>query len=126
MRRFFTRGDIILTGTLTLLALASFGGVRLADFSGTHVVVTVDGSRVLELPLDRDARMPVRGPLGDTVIRVEDGFARIEDSPCPDKLCMHMGRIRRVGETLICVPNRVCVTIRGNGGGKQQFDGVSE
>ena len=125
MRRYFTHGDIALIAALLLLSFASLGGMRLADFSGTHVAVSVDGRRMLELPLGRDARTLVRGPLGETGIIIEDGTARIGSSPCPDGLCMHMGRIRHTGETLICVPNRVFVTVRGGRDGVQ-FDGVAE
>lgn len=126
MRRFFTRGDIVLVGFLTLLSLASLGGVRSLGFSGNHAVVEVDGRRVLEVPLDNPQTTTVSGPLGETVIEVTGGTVRILSSPCPHGHCMHMGRIRYVGEILVCVPNRVFVTVRGNRGGDRVFDGISE
>ncbi len=126
MRRYFTRGDIVLVSFLSLLSLASLGGVRSLGLSGNHAVVEVDGQHVLELSLDRPAITPVQGPLGETVIEVSGGTVRILSSPCPHDHCIHMGRIRHVGEILVCVPNRVFVTVRGDGGGERVFDGVSE
>jgi hypothetical protein len=126
MRRFFTRGDIILIIILLLLSVGSLGALRGDGFAGNHAVVEVNGKRTLELPLDRDTMTTVDGPLGKTTISVHDGSVEITDSPCPRGLCKHMGHIRCVGEVLVCVPNRVFVTIIGDRGGENKFDGVSE
>jgi hypothetical protein len=135
MGRYITRGDAALIAALTVISLAGFGSARLAGFSGNHAVVEVEGRRVLELPLDRDVASSVDGPLGETVIEVRDRAVSITRSPCPRGYCMHMGRIRYPGEILVCVPNRVCVRIRGNGERKRflvpakrqrSFDGVTE
>lgn len=126
MKRFFTRGDIILIAILLLLSVGSLSALHGSGFAGNHAIVEVNGKRVLELPLDRDERTTVDGPLGKTTIAVHDGTVEIADSPCPRGLCKHMGHIRCVGEVLVCVPNRVFVTITGNKGGENKFDGVSE
>lgn len=34
---------------------------------------------------------------------------------CPDQICVHQTPISHVGETIICLPNRVAVTIVGDG-----------
>ena len=83
MKRYCTRGDIILIAALLAVSLLSIGGIRLLGVSGKHAVVEVDNRRVLELPLDRDVVTTVRGPLGDTVIKVEKGAVSIPESPCP-------------------------------------------
>lgn len=111
---------------LLALSLVSLGAIRGAGLTGNHAVVEVNGKRVLELPLDREARTTVDGPLGKSTIAVHDGAVEIAGSPCPRGLCMHMGHIRYVGEVLVCVPNRVFVTITGDRGGEKTFDGVSE
>jgi hypothetical protein len=116
----------MLIALLTAVSLAGFGGVRLAGFSANHAVVEVEGRRVLELPLDCDTITSVDGPLGKTTIEVRNRTVSIIESPCPRGFCMHMGRIRYPGEILVCVPNRVCVSIRGNGEKRRSFDGVSE
>ena len=126
MKRYCTRGDIILIAALLAVSLLSIGGIRLLGVSGKHAVVDVDNRRVLELPLDRDVVTTVRGPLGDTVIKVEKGAVSIPESPCPRGYCMHMGHIRQVGEILVCVPNHVIVRIRGGANSGTAFDGIVE
>ena len=126
MKRYFTRGDIILIAALLAVSLLSIGGIRLLGVSGKHAVVDVDNRRVLELPLDRDVVTTVRGPLGDTVIKVEKGAVSIPESPCPRGYCMHMGHIRQAGEILVCAPNHVIVKISGGSNDGTAFDGIVE
>lgn len=123
--RHVTKGDAILIAALLLLSLFGFFIAGHWGMGGKHVVVEVNGRRQLELPLGSDARESVKGPLGETVIVVEKGDVHIESSPCPNKHCVHMGSISRRGEILVCVPNRVVVSIKG-GNGHDELDGVTQ
>ena len=53
-------------------------------------------------------------PLGDERT-LNDGYASIVDSDCPNGTCMHSS-ISRYPQTVVCLPNRVTVSIEGNGG----------
>ncbi len=64
----------------------------------------------------------VEGPLGITTVIIQNGEAWVEDSPCKDKICIKMGRIRRAGEEAVCIPNRVVVQMKG---AKSFIDGVA-
>jgi len=123
VRRYVTRADVVLIVTLLLVSGVTLGYLTRFGFAGKHTVVEVDGHRVLELPLDRDVTTSVHGPLGETVIAVEDGTVRIVSSPCPHGYCVRMGRLRFAGETAVCVPNHVIVTITG---GSRGYDGVTQ
>ena len=123
--KYFTRGDIILIAGLLIVSAASIVGIRQYGLNGRHAVVEVEGKRVMELSLDRDVTTTVTGPLGETVIVVENGTVRIVNSPCPLHYCIRMGRIRYGGEIIACVPNRVLINIKG-GNKKGTFDGVTQ
>jgi len=62
-------------------------------------------------PLDPDRTITIPGPLGPTIIRIEDGSARIINSPCPNKTCTVARPITRPGEWKACLPNQVIVRI---------------
>ena len=47
---------------------------------------------------------------GDMVIRIRDGIVKIVEETCPKHYCS-MGEISKPGQTLICAPNNVYVTI---------------
>ncbi|MBA7584171.1 hypothetical protein ES708_26124 [subsurface metagenome] len=110
---------------MLVLSIAGFVGVRNLSMNGRHVVVEVNGHRILELSLDRNVTTSVKGPLGETGIIVENGTARISTSPCPNKYCIRMGRLKHGGEIAVCVPNHVVLYIRG-GSEKDSFDGVTQ
>lgn len=78
-------------------------GVWVEVFSGQELVA--------RYVLDEDANFDVEGPLGKTGVRICSGRASIQYSPCPDKICMHMGSIGKEGGVLVCVPNRVVVQV---------------
>ena len=123
--KYFTKGDILLVAVLLIVSFASITGLRGLGSGNKHVVVEVDGQFVMELSLDKNVTESVRGPLGDTVIVIENGTARITESPCPHHYCARMGSISRRGEIIVCIPNRVLVSIRG-GNDEESVDGVTQ
>ena len=123
--RYFTKGDILLIIVLVILSAVSIAGIRNFHNGGKHLIVEVDGRHVMELSLDSNVTKTVKGPLGETVIIIENGTARIADSSCPHKYCIRMGNISRRSEIIVCVPNRVFLTIRG-GNEEESFDGVTQ
>ena len=48
-------------------------------------------------------------------VTVEDGRVYVSNTNCPDRLCMKMKHAENVGDSIICVPNKVSVRIVGNG-----------
>ena len=108
------RGDLVVIALCAALVAAS--AALLAPPGGiahTALVETADGRRSA-LPLDRDARLAVRGRRGTSVVEVRDGRARFLDSDCPQKLCVRAGWLARAGETAACVPNGVSLTLVGD------------
>lgn len=99
-----------------LISLIAIGGFSLYAYTGRagagEVVIEASGSQWI-YPLQSDRRETVRGPLGETVVAIQDGSARVVDSPCPDKLCVQMPAISRPGQWIACLPNRVFVRVRG-------------
>jgi hypothetical protein len=47
------------------------------------------------------------------VINISDGYARIAEADCPDKLCVKDGMISKPGQSLVCLPNKVVVEVKG-------------
>jgi hypothetical protein len=73
------------------------------------VRIEVDGKPVYILPIDRNSAVSVKGPLGKTEIEIKDHKVRITESPCSNKLCIRQGWTQH--GTIICLPNRILVTI---------------
>ena len=56
--------------------------------------------------------MDIRGGVNKVVIN--DGKVSMTEADCPDELCVKTGKISRVGETIVCLPHRVVVEIKGS------------
>lgn len=82
---------------------------------GSYAEVTTDDGKYI-FPLSTDMEREFTGPVGVTVIRIEDGSVRIVYSDCPEKTCTRSA-ISHAPGTLVCLPNHVSVTITGEGDG---------
>ena len=122
MKQKTLKNDIVLILAL-LLALLAWGALRLTKKPGGEAVVTVDGVLVATLPLSIEARLPVGAERGFlNVVEVADGRVRVVDADCPDRLCVRQGWIRYDGESIVCLPHKLIVSIRGGG---QDLDAVA-
>jgi hypothetical protein len=106
------------------LSLAAVGASIFFAASGSagtpRLLVRTDAGEFV-YPLDKDARIEAKGPLGSTLIVIEGGKARIADSPCDNKLCIGMGAVEKKGQWASCLPNHVFLNVSG-GAGKEEVD----
>lgn len=112
------KNDILLIAALLVLAGAVFGLLRLTRARGGEAVVTVDGQTVAVLPLAADAALTVGEDRGfRNTVEVAGGRVRVTDADCPDRLCVRQGWISYDGESIVCLPHKLVVAVRGGEGG---------
>lgn len=108
--------DIILVGILLIVSLSVFLIYFLNRTEGSIVVVTVDNKVIGEYSLEVDGIYYLNG--GTNVLVIEDGCAYIREANCPGyQDCVETGKIRYVGEQIVCLPNMLRVEIVGEGDG---------
>ena len=118
-----SRGDIIIIISLLALAAVLFAfSLATGGREGAQAVVSVNGRTEAVLPLDKDAEYTVNAEGHTNVIRVEDGAVFMRLADCPDGYCIDQGAISKTGEMIVCLPNRVTVTIDGT---EEQLDAVA-
>ena len=107
------RNDIFLAAGLLLLggALALF--LWLTRQAGGTVSVRIDGKAVMELPLSEDAELVLGGGGHTNTLVIRDGKARVVEASCPDRICVRQGAIQYAGESIVCLPHRLVVTVEG-------------
>ena len=103
--------DIILIASILIIAIALFLVVELTKEEGAGVTVKVDGVKVAEYSLSKNGTYPLNG--GTNILVIENGKAYLSDANCPDKLCVHQGKISMTGETITCLPNKLTVSVFG-------------
>ena len=114
-------GDWLLILVSALLVGTSFplfwqGG--LAD----RAIVRQNGQVFADIDLRTRRQLEVPGPLGQTLIAIEPGRARVLSDPGPRQYCVRQGWLMRPGEIAICAPNRVSVQISGR---TKVYDSIS-
>lgn len=118
------RNDILLIAALLALSAGLWAYSLATRQAGGYAVVTIDGETVMELPLNADTSVVLgRGEHSNTLV-IEDGRAYISQATCPDHICIRQGRISYDGQTIVCLPNKLVVTIRG--GESPGTDAVSQ
>ncbi len=121
--KYLTPFDRKLLIVVTILVVLSFL-LLFRQSTGARVVVSSDDRIVFVAPLDKDRRVELDGPLGITVLQIENGAARIISSPCSQKICIGMGEARHTGDLLACVPNHLVISIEGDSDG-EEYDFIS-
>jgi hypothetical protein len=104
--------DLPLVLVLLLAAVASFCLVA-GGKPGERIVVEQHGKIIFQAPLDQPRTASFAGPLGETVLAIADGGARIVSSSCPHHICQAGGTIRHRGELIACIPNRLLLRVTG-------------
>jgi hypothetical protein len=114
-------GDCLLILLGLVLTLVSFplfwqGG------KGTRAVIRLDGKVFREARLDVAQEIRVPGALGETVIHVEKGRARVRSDPGPRQYCVRQGWLSAAGDMALCAPSRVSLSIEGD---KAPYDALN-
>ena len=82
--------------------------------AGDLVTVELDGEVYLELSLYDTGEYKI----ADTgnILVIEDGCAYMKEASCPDRTCVGVGRIFHSGASIVCLPNRITVTVGAGDG----------
>lgn len=108
------RNDVILIAIIIVVALLLGLYLQLFKPAGDTVEVTVDGKLYgrysLSEELTEDIHTNFDGQQLNRLI-IKDGKAYIGEASCPDGICAAHRPIYRDGESIICLPNRVVVTV---------------
>ena len=110
------KNDIILVCAILILALASFLIFRACAKEGGLVSITIDGELYKELPLDTDAVVEVvSGENGEykNTVTIKDGRVSISYANCPDGICESHRAIKHSGRTIVCLPHKLVVAVKG-------------
>lgn len=103
---------IICVAVIVIISYISYITVNLLrNGEADTVVIYVDGKIEKKLDLNKNQEYKVNVDNGYNIIRIKDKKVRIKESDCSNQTCVNMGTISKDGQTLICLPHKVEVTI---------------
>ena len=120
------KNDVILIAVLLVAAVLTAVGMRIWQMNNTkdtaNVVVTIDGEVYGTYPLSEDRTERIELPDGSyNILIISDGYADVTEASCPDQICVKHNHIRYSKESIVCLPNKVVVTVEG--GEENEIDG---
>ena len=113
------RADVIVIASLLLLSILILLVSDLTKKDGAYVEVEENGVVVGTYPLAVDSTYTLGG--GTNILTVKDGVAFMSYSSCPDHICENTGKVKHVGQTIVCLPNRLTVTVVGDSDNSVDF-----
>lgn len=119
-RKWLRSFDLVIIVFVLLIAALLFFFVRRGE-AGDTVRVFVDNDLYTTLSLsDPPKEHTVVTARGSLTLSVTDAGVAVTASDCPDDICVRTGRIARRGESIVCAPLGVSVTV-----GDAVLDGVT-
>lgn len=113
------KGDKLIILILVLCAAGWFGLNRMGkENDATKIVIEVEGKPYKTINMnalsDKSETMHIELPGGKYFdLAFDKTGAHVADVVCPDKLCQKTGKIQAVGQSIVCLPNKVVVIIEG-------------
>lgn len=110
VNKLFKPGDFLTLGVVAFF-IAWLCVALWKQGAGGTLVVRSKGAVVSELSLLRNRTLAIDGPLGATVVEVQNQRARIARDPSPKQYCVRQGWLQHAGEIALCLPNQVSIEI---------------
>ena len=103
--------DFILLIGILIVAFAAYLGIQMLSYQeAERVLVSVDGEVFGVYSLHDDQEIKIN----DTnILVIKGGEADMIHANCPDQICVDQVEISKTGETIVCLPNKVIVEVKG-------------
>lgn len=118
------KNDFYLIGGIVLFIAFSFLVMLIFRAEGSKVLITIDGVEHKTLNLNENTRYEIIHDGNRNVIEISDGYVRMVEASCPDKLCVKHNKIRYNIESITCLPNGVDIRIIG--GEESNLDAIAQ
>lgn len=110
-----TKAELILVIVLIAIAVCFYLYLNfLSPSKGAKVQILVDGEVTQEYDLFSSQKVAIETENGgQNMLVIDNGECYLDDANCPDKLCVKQGVISKSGQSIICLPHKVVITIEG-------------
>lgn len=105
--------DILLIGMLVITPILSLSSVWHQDQDKKEALI-YRNNKLLEVhDLSQDRVISISDKGIEMTIKIDGGRIRVLESNCPKHICVHIGWIAGSGQTIVCVPNKMLVEVKG-------------
>ena len=109
------KSDILLFAGILIIGIAAFVWNTAMMEQGVEVRV-VSGRGVYGIyELESDAEVIVTEGGRTNIIEVSNGTVKMQYADCPNGDCVKARAISKAGQSIVCLPNKIIITIEGGG-----------
>ena len=112
-KEFFKKSDIILMISIIIAGIVSSIYISLGKTSGDSIEIKVDNHIYGVYSLNKNRSIVVNENGNKNIVKIEDGHAKMSYASCKNQVCVHHSSISKVGESIICLPNKVIIKVKG-------------
>ncbi len=87
-----------------------------------YLLIRSSGHAPVTETLRPDRMLHITGPLGESIVEINNGRTRFVSSPCTRQVCVHSGWLSNAGGFSACLPNRISLTLVGQ---HPRFDAIN-
>jgi len=112
--RFFKKTDIMIVLAIVVVSIIAWGSYNFAFADKSGKAEIYYGSKLIQtVALDKGIEKTFSIPQDEHVVfhLYKDGSISFDDSDCPDKICINSGKLKTVGQTAACLPNKIILKI---------------
>lgn len=120
-----SKGDIFLIGSIILCSFFAYVlmGISAGNKNGSVAEISVDGKIYKCVSLSENCELEIKTQKGISKIKVENNSIQMVYGDCPDRICEKQGAVSKTGESIVCLPNRIIITVKN--GDKAEFDAIA-
>ena len=123
MNRRFGKNDVIFISFLAVFCIAVCVWVyKGGAVEGSNIMITVDGKEYGTYSLFQEQIITIGEGETQNIIEIKGGKAYMKEASCPDQLCVDQNEISFDKESIICLPNKVVLTVTSDA--ESDVDGV--
>ncbi|MDD6567967.1 MAG: NusG domain II-containing protein [Eubacterium sp.] len=107
------KNDIILIVIIIALSAMAFILINSFSSSGNEVIIEQNLKQTAVLNINKNQEYNLydnNGNICNTVL-IKDGTVSMKYANCKDKICVNHNKISKNNESIICLPNKVVVTV---------------
>lgn len=118
--RIIKKMDIVIIAVLLIISFTPhliFFKTSQKGSKNNYAIIKVDGKIHKKIDLSKvkkSEKVNLNLPNGKNTLLVENNSIEMKSANCNDALCVKQGNISKVGQTIICLPHKLIIEIKGD------------
>lgn len=86
------------------------------EYNSKYIEIEVNSRIDKKIPLldsDKEQVIDIKSKDGVNTIKIVNGEVTMIEADCDDKVCINFGSISKVGQSIVCLPHKVVISIKG-------------